>query len=97
MLTRWERAGTRSDKYGSKHTGKRTNVQANIGGTYSQMRTNIVYRREQTNGVYIREVNTEKAKIQELYVKMKKHIFGTSLSHKFLKLLHKRVHKTKLL
>ena len=44
------------DKYGSKHIGRRTNRQANIGGTYGQMRTDVVYRREGTNIVYIQEV-----------------------------------------
>ena len=39
------------DKYGSTHIGRRTNGQANIGGTYGQMRTDGVYRREGTNGV----------------------------------------------
>ena len=33
----------------------------------------------------------------KLYNRMKKHIFGTSLSHNFFKLLHMRVCKTKLL
>ena len=42
------------DKYGSKHIGRRTILQANIGGTYGKMRTDGVYRREGTNGVYIR-------------------------------------------
>ena len=35
----------------SKDIGRRTNVEANIGGTYGQMRTDGVYRREGTNGV----------------------------------------------
>ena len=43
------------DKYGSKHTGSRTNVQPKFGGTYGQMRPDGVYIREVTNGVYIRE------------------------------------------
>ena len=41
------------DKYGSKHTGSQTNVQAKIRGTYGQMRTDRVYILEGTNGVYI--------------------------------------------
>ena len=41
------------DKYGSKHTGSRTNVQARIGGTYGQMKTDGLYRREGKNGVYL--------------------------------------------
>ena len=36
------------DKYGSKHTGSKTNMQAKIGGTYDQIRM---------DGVYIREGN----------------------------------------
>ena len=43
------------DKYDSKHTGSRTNVQANIEGTYGQMRTDGLYRQEGTNGVYKQE------------------------------------------
>ena len=43
------------DKYGSKQKGNRTSVQAKIGVTYGKMRTDRVYRREGTNGVYIRE------------------------------------------
>ena len=43
------------DKYGSKHTGSLTNVQAIIGGMYGQMRTDGVYRRERKNGVYTKE------------------------------------------
>ena len=43
------------DKYGSKHTGSRKNVQANIEVTYGKMRTNGVYRQGVTNGVYIQE------------------------------------------
>ena len=44
------------DKYCSKHTGSQTNIQANIGGTYEQTRTDGVYIQEGTVGVYIREV-----------------------------------------
>ena len=44
------------DKYGSKHTGNRTIIQANIGGKNGKMRTDGVYRKEGTNGVYILEV-----------------------------------------
>ena len=86
------------DKYGSNHTGSRKNVQAKIRGTYSQMRMDGVYReeKEQTDYTYEKTKN-EKAKIQELYTQMTKHIFGTSLSHNFLKLFHTRVRKTKLL
>ena len=43
------------DKYGIKHTGVRTMVQANIRGMYRTMRTDIVYRQEGTNDVFIRE------------------------------------------
>ena len=43
------------DKYGSKHTGSQTNIQAKIGGTYEEIRTDGVYIREGTVGVYIRE------------------------------------------
>ena len=43
------------------------------------------------------KAENEKSKIRELYVRMTKHIFGTRLSHNFFKLLHTKVHKTKLL
>ena len=43
------------DKYGSKHTVSSTNIQANIGGMYGQMRTDGVYIWEGRNGVYILE------------------------------------------
>ena len=52
------------DKYGSKHTGSQTNIQANIGGTYDLIRTDTVYIREGTFRVYIREGKIyDKAKI----------------------------------
>ena len=41
------------DKYGSKYTGSQTNVQAKIGGTYKQIRTDGVYIREGTDTVCI--------------------------------------------
>ena len=44
------------DKYGSKHTGSQTNIQAKIGGTYEQIITEGLYIREGTVGVYIWEV-----------------------------------------
>ena len=47
--------GTLLDKYGSKHTGSQTNVQAKIRGTYERIRTDGVYIREGTGGVYIHE------------------------------------------
>ena len=31
------------DKYGSKHTGSHTNMQAKIGGMYKQIRTDGLY------------------------------------------------------
>ena len=31
------------DKYGSKHTGSQTNIQAKIGGTYKRIRTDGVH------------------------------------------------------
>ena len=43
------------DKYGSKHTGSQTNIQANIGGTYEQIRTDGLYIWEGTVGVYTQE------------------------------------------
>ena len=43
------------DKYGSKHTGRRINVQANIRGRYGQLRMDVVYILERTNGVYTQE------------------------------------------
>ena len=46
---------TTVDKFGSKHTGRRTNLQANIRGTYGKIRTDGVYRREVTNIVYVQE------------------------------------------
>ena len=33
------------DKYGSKHTGSQTRIQAKIGVTYKQIRTDGVYKR----------------------------------------------------
>ena len=44
------------DKYGSEHIGSHTDIQAKVGGTYRQMKMDVVYRREGTNGVYIQEV-----------------------------------------
>ena len=86
------------DKYGSKHTVSRTNVKAKIGGTYGKMGTYGVGtdEKEQTNYTY-EKANNENAKIRELYVRMTKHIFGTTLSHNFLKICHTRVRKNKLL
>ena len=52
--------------------------------------------KEQMKYTYEKE-NNKKSKIRELYVQMTKHIFGKSLSHNFLKILHTRVRKTKLL
>ena len=72
------------DKYDSKHTGSRPIVQAKIGGTYGQMRTDGVYTRRNKRSIHTRRQKNEKAKIQELYVRMTKHIFGTSLSHNVL-------------
>ena len=43
------------DKYGSKHTGSQKNIQANIGGTYEQIRTDGVDIQEGTVRVYILE------------------------------------------
>ena len=43
------------DKYGSKHTGSQTNIQAKIGGTNDRIRTDGVYIREGTVRVYIQE------------------------------------------
>ena len=43
------------DKYDSKHTGSQTNVQSIIGGTYKQIRTDVVYIQEGTDIVYIWE------------------------------------------
>ena len=39
------------DNYDSKHKGSQTNIQANIGGKYEQIRTDGVYIREGTVGV----------------------------------------------
>ena len=44
------------DKYGSKHTGRKANIKANIGGTYEQIIMDGVYIREGTVGLYIREI-----------------------------------------
>ena len=59
-------------------------------------RTEYTDEKEQMEYTYEKAKN-EKAKIRELYIWMTKHIFGTSLSHNFLKLCHVRVCKTKLL
>ena len=79
------------DKYGGKHTGTRTNVQANIRGTYGRIRTDGVNKRRNERSIY------EKAKIRELYVQMTELIFGKNISHNFFKILHTRVRKTKQL
>ena len=57
--------------------------------------TDYTDEKEQTEYTY-KKANNEKAEILELYVWMTKHIFCTSLSHNFFKLLHTRVRKTKL-
>ena len=43
------------------------------------------------------KAKNKKSNIRELYVRMTKHIFGTILSHNFLKICHTRVRKTRLL
>ena len=50
------------DKYGSKNTGRWTNVQAKIGGTYGQMITDGVYSQEGTNIVHIQEGKEQEGK-----------------------------------
>ena len=50
------------NKYGSKLTGSRKILQANIGGTYRKMRRYIVYRNEVTNGVYIQKGKEQEGK-----------------------------------
>ena len=49
------------DKYGSKHTGSQTKIQAKIGETYEQMRTDGVYIQEGTVGLYIGYLTGRKA------------------------------------
>ena len=43
------------DKYGSKHTGSQKNIQVNIGGTFERIKTDRVYIREVTVGLYMKE------------------------------------------
>ena len=50
------------DKYSSKNTGRQTNVQAKIGGTYRQMRMDRVYIQEVTNIVHIWEGKEQEGK-----------------------------------
>ena len=47
------------DKYGSKHTGSRTIVQAKIGGTYGQMRTDGVNTRRNKRSIHTRRQKRE--------------------------------------
>ena len=48
------------DKYGSKYTGSRKNVQAKIRETYRQMRTDGVYIREGTSAIHTRRKRTRR-------------------------------------
>ena len=52
---------------------------------YGQMRTDGVYRQEVTNRVYVQEYKEWEDKNTRTLRLNEKHIFGTSLSHNFLK------------
>ena len=61
------------------------------------MRTDGVYRQEVTNRVYVREYKEREDKNTRTLRSNEKHIFGTSLSHNFLKNCHTRVCNTKII
>ena len=88
---------TSLDKYISKHIGRRTNIQAKIGGTYIKMWTNVVYRWEGTNIVYIIESKEQEGKYMRTVRSNDKTYVWYNLISWFLKFWHTRVRKTKLL
>ena len=62
------------------HVARQTYKQRSEERTGKQEQKEYIEKKEQTEYKYNKEKN-KKVKIRELYLQMKKHIFGTNLSH----------------